>query len=161
MFDPNNYFKNIAISHIDIKHTEEKPAFFREYSSAKILINNSDLLEKMRYASNIILVSQFNGEKKFADTLDNNSKTYIGSVFLLKKIIKQVDIDVIRNELSNVWEDIFARIKKEIRTGQLKIGEVEAQQTPVGAITDNYYGIAVFFSYTEINCHSYNKNKWT
>jgi len=55
MFDIISYFKNIATSHKKILHTEQKPAFFREFSSRKVILDNSDLLMNMRNSSDVVL----------------------------------------------------------------------------------------------------------
>ena len=163
MFNPTEYFKNIAIAHKQILHTDDKPAFFREFSSSRVILDNSDLLQKMRTAADIVMVSQFNGNTNYNDGIDNNARTHIGSIFLIKKV-KVTDYDAIevsREELSVIWEDIYAKIKKDVRTNVLKIFNVSAQKTSIGAIADNYYGISVFFSYSEVICHKYSDDVWT
>ena len=161
MFDPNDYFKTIAETHNKLLHTDDNPAYFREFTSQSVMLNNSDFLLKMRNAKEVCIVSIFNGEKTFADNIDNNSRTYVGSVFLMKRVKSVSEINAARIELETIWEDIFAKLKKDIREGVVVIGHISAQQTPIGYIGDNYYSIAIFLSYSETFCHSYNPAMWT
>jgi len=162
MFDIISYFKNIATSHKKILHTEQKPAFFREFSSRKVILDNSDLLMNMRNSSDVVLVAQFNGETNYADNIDNNTRTHIGSIFLIKKVksTAYITIGEARTELTEVWDDIFAKIKNDIRKNQLPIFSPSAQTSSIGAIADNYYGISVFFSYSENINHKYSESVW-
>lgn len=157
----NNYFKNIAITHKSILHTEEQPAFFREYSSAKILLSNSDFLVKLRKAKEVVLISQFNGNIR-GSGIDNNTADESGSIFLLQRInvTDYAGIDSARINLMEIWNDILSKMKKDIREQNLLLFNFSWQVTPIGAIGDNYYGIAVIMSYKKKLCATYNSDRW-
>jgi len=157
---PNDYFKEIAIHHILLQHTEAKPAFFREFSSSRILIDNSDFLLKMRKSGDNILVSIFNGEKRYAEDIDNNTRINTGSILLLKKVKDITGVDAAREELDGIWEDINAKIKQDIRTSAIQLFGYSAQAVPIGMIGDSYFGLAFFISYADVYCHFPNTARW-
>jgi len=163
-FNPNEYFKSIAISHKEIQHTTENPAFFREFSSSKILFDNSDFLDKLRYAKQTALVSQFNGDSNtFGRSSDNLSKEYMGVVFIISKITdKNIDAVILKTE--SIIEDIIAKIQydsdNEILSPALSFKLTNIHASAVGIIANNYYGHAVFLNYTLPNCVAYNQDKW-
>lgn len=157
----NEYFKKIAETHKEILHTIDYPAYFREYSSSRLLINNSDFLTNLRNARDIILVSQFNGDMR-GNTIDNNSAHETGAIFLLKRVNigNFEEIDQARDTLDQIWLDILAKIKKNIRESELLIFDFDWQKMPLGAIGDNYYGLAIMMSFDRIECANYDVSKW-
>ena len=164
MFEPISFYKECAIHHKEILHTEEKPAFFREFSTAKILFDNSDFLVRMRKANETILVAEFNGDGAIiSKNLDQKAREYYGAVFLLEKV-KVTDYDGIeaaRKKLIEIWEDIDALTISKIRKGEIIAFDYRTKITSIGQIADSYYGISIFVSYTQGYCPKYNPEKWT
>jgi len=162
MFDPNEYFKQIAISHKDIAHTDEEPAYFREYSSIKILFDNSDFLDKMRYAKRFALVSQFNKDGNYTGkTADNKFRIYTGAIYLITRIIDKT-IDEAFEATNSVLEDIIARMEYDMDNENIpftfRLNEIAVHN--IGEIADGYYGLTAFMSYLEPACTDYNPEKW-
>lgn len=162
IFDPNAYFKQIAISNKEIMHTDEKPAYFREYSLINILFNNSDFLDKMRYAARYALVSQWNQDGNYGGpNTDNKLRTQTGAIYLISRIITKT-IDQAYKETSATLDDIIAKIEKDQDEGNfpltLKTNEIAI--TSLGQIADGYYGLGAFMSYQESACTVYDANKW-
>jgi len=162
MFDPNEYFKKIAIEHKDIAHTEDAPAFFREYSSIRILFDNSDFLDKMRYAKRFVLVSQFNKDGSITGkTADNKFRVYTGSIFLISRIIDKT-IDKAFDDTNEVLEDIISRIEFDMDNENIpltfRLNDIAIHN--IGEIADGYYGIMALLSYFEPTCTEFNAAKW-
>lgn len=164
--DVNDYFKQLAISHKDILHTEDAPAYFREYSSAKILFGNSDFLTKMRYTKNIALISQFNKDGSYSGTDDDRfRKNNIGTIYLIKKV-KANEVDDAFDSTYAVWQDIYTKMVKD--EGDEVFGAInfkfrESYVHSLGMIADGFYGIAVFINYDDFqdgSCLIYDAEKW-
>ncbi|NHZ84402.1 MAG: hypothetical protein GWP19_00795 [Planctomycetia bacterium] len=161
-FDPNAYFKEVAISNKEIKHTDKTPAFFREYSLINILFNNSDFLDKMRYAGRYVLVSQWNRDGGYAGpNIDNKRRIYTGAIYLISRIIDKT-IDQAYSETSRTIDDIISKIEYDQDQGQfpLTMRTNEITITSLGQIADGYYGLAAFMSYFESACNVYDQKKW-
>ncbi len=163
MFNATEYFRQIATQNKAIAHNDEtNKAFFREFSSAKVLFDNSDFLAKMRDASDTVLVSQFNGEINYDQRIDSGNRTNVGAIFLLKRVSATYynAIEDARVALIAIWEDIYAKMKHDIETNVICMRSPDVQTNPVGMIGDSYYGISVFISYDEYVNHRYDASKW-
>lgn len=167
--DPNEYFKGLAISHKDIKHTENKPAYFREYSSANILFGISDFFPKMGIAGSVSLVSQFNKDGNYEGSNDDSlKKVNTGTIYIIKKV-KSNNIDGAFNDTYAIWQDIFTKIKKDEAEGVFNVCEVnfkfgDSRVFALGMIADGYYGIAVFINIMDPSDGSvleYDPDKWS
>jgi hypothetical protein len=161
-FEPNDYFKKIAISHVDIAHTDDKPAYFREFSSVKILFNNSDFLDKMRYAKRFALVSQFNKDGNYSGpNSDSLFRNYTGAIYLISRIIDKT-IDQAFTDTNRVLDDIIAKIGNDMDTEQIpftfRLNEISVHS--LGEIADGYYGLVAFLSYIEPSCNVFDAAKW-
>ena len=164
-FDPLKYFKEVAVKHKQISHTDEKPAFFREFGSANILFNNSDFLTKMRDCANTALVAQFNEDGGInANNIDNNSRTYDGAIYLIRKVdVTDYDgIESTRKDLILIWNDIYAKLSNDIRKEQFHPSPsgLNFKIYAIGMIADSFYGIAILMSYSEKYCVKYDASKW-
>ena len=164
IFEPNEYFKQIAISHVDIAHTTDKPAYFREYSAIKILFNNSDFLDNMRYAKRFALVSQFNKEGNFAGiNADNKYRNYSGAIYLISRVIDK-SIDQAFEDTNSVLEDIIAKMENDIDAEVIpmtfRLNDISVHS--LGQIADGYYGLVAFLNYSDFQgaCKPYNSDKW-
>jgi len=135
MFDPIEFYRQCAIHHKDILHTDEKPAFFREFSSTKILFDNSDFIVRMRKAKKTILVAEFNGDSSIiSKNIDAKKREFYGAIFLLQKI-KVTDYNAIeteRKKLIKIWEDIDALTLHKIRENEIFIQDYSTKLTSIG-----------------------------
>ncbi len=162
IFEPNKYFKQIAISHVDIADTEEKPAYFREYSSIQILFNNSDFLDKMRYAKRFALVSQWNMDGNInGPNADQKIRTHTGSIYLISRLITK-DIDQAYKDTNSVLEEILAKMEEDQTEGKIPF-TFNLNDIPIfslGEIADGYYGHIALMSYKESACKAVDPKKW-
>lgn len=162
IFNPNSYFKQLAIEHVDIKHTDEKPAYFREYSSMRILFNNSDFLDQMRYANRTALVSQFNGDGGISGKPDSKVQTYTGSIYIITRIIDK-DKDEAFALTTKILQDIFARMQEDLDNMIIPITMSlnDIKIISLDEIGDGYYGHTAMMAYKEsAECIAYDSNKW-
>jgi len=164
-WDANEYFKTeIAEKHKDIAHTEEAPAFFREYSTSKILFDNSDFLSKLRYAKNIALISQFNGEGLLTGANDD-SLFYknTGVIYILKKVFDG-NIGAARDKTKEIFKQIIAKMRLDMNPEIRKVPHFfelnNIQIVPVGMIADKYYGLAAFMTFAEPECTEIDADVW-
>ena len=163
-FDPNAYFKQLAIEHVDIKHTEDKPAFFREYSTLKILFNNSDFLDKMKLAKRTGLVSQFNEDGSITGpNADNKIRVFTGAIYIITRIIEK-DKGEAFIFTNIILKDIIARMQKDLDENNIPI-TMKLNDIPIRSldeVADGYYGHMAMLAYTEsAECYEYNADKWT
>jgi len=164
MFDPNQYFKQIAESHKEIQHTELAPAFFREYSSSKVLFDNSEFLSKMRYVKRIGIVSQFNNDSNFfGPHADAHFKSISGAVYVIMKVIDK-DFQEVQNKTKEIINDIFCKLENDSEQGlisqeiNIKLNDISFHT--LGLIADNYYGAVMFINFFQPFCQTYNPDKW-
>ena len=161
--DINNYFKNIAISHIDILHTEENKSFFREYSSATIILD-STFHNNLRYAGNNVLISQFNDDSQLpTPASDFNRNSESGSLYVLSRIIDK-DTEAARLKAKELRDDILAKIKQDVRNNNgfephFVFDNISSHT--IGRIADNFFAIIINFSFSNKFANTYNSEKWT
>jgi len=161
----NNYLKGLAISHVDLQHTPEKPAFFREYSTSGILFDNSDFLNKMRYANRIALVSQFNEDGGINGVnADSHSAVNTGAIYIISKTIDK-DIEQARQKSKEVLIDIISKIiydsENNIIPSEIQFDIKSIDINTIGMIADTYFGISAFMKYTDFSlCFNYKPDKW-
>lgn len=164
MFDINVYLKILAQMHVELQDTEEKPAFFREFSTSKILFDNSDFLNKMRYAKETVMVSQFNGEGRISgpneDSLaDSNS----GAIYILTRANKS-NMDEAQLKCKTILKDMVARIVHDKEQNLIPENvnfDLAGEFNNIGMIADSYYGVVLFLSYVDYSlCLQYNSDKW-
>jgi len=159
--DLNNYFRTLAEEHILIAHTEEKPTFFREYASARILLD-TDFHNNLRKAGDNVLVSQFNDDGNLPLPMnDRFRENPIGSVYIFTRI-KTEGIEAARLVAKSIRDDIFARIDHDIRENNIQRDFVINQISPVtiGRVADNFFGIVINISYSQRYKPGYDANKW-
>lgn len=159
--DLNNYFKDIAETHTDILHTEEKPSFFREYSSARVLLDNT-FHANLRYAGDNVLVAQFNDDGQIPPPQDDfNRDRRSGSLFILSRI-KDKDKEAARLKAIEIRNDILAKFYQDARTKlipkQFVINDIGT--TTIGQMADNFFGIMLTFSFSDKYLYAYNSEKW-
>ena len=163
-WNPNSYFKEIAEKHKEIAHTEDKPAFFREHSASKLLFDNSDFLNKMRYVKDIALVSQFNGDGYL--TGPNDDQLYMkntGAIYIIKKVFDG-NIGAARNKAKEILKQIIAKMRSDKEAEISKVSHFfemnNIQIVSVGMIADKFYGLAAFMTYAESECTEINPDVW-
>lgn len=167
MFNANDYFKQLAIQHVELQHTEEEPAFFREYSSAKILLHYSDFLDNMRYNKRNVLISQFNYESNIGGQ-NSDSKIDIptGSIYVIRK--KQHEEgnetgDEVLKATRQIIEDIVLRLQHDSEQGNfpVSIDMNNIRIVSMGEIADGYWGHTAFIQWLEsFECKGYDETKW-
>lgn len=161
--DLNSYFKTIAEEHVDILHNEDDTvkAYFRSYSSATILLDN-EFHKNLRYSKDNILISQFNNDGGLP--LPSNDFPWSepnGTLFILSRII-DTNIEAAISKAIEIRNDILARYKQDLKDGQIDLNFMisSVQSQSIGRIADNYYGIALFISYSETYKNTYDITKW-
>jgi hypothetical protein len=166
--DLNLYFKNIAENHKSIRHSEQLPAYFREYSSSKIIFGMSDFLSKMGNAKDVILVSQFNNDGNYAGpNHDTWRKDITGTVYLLKRADSDT-IDQANSDVYSIWQDILAKMQVDNDDPDLPLGNGEFNFRDfyvytLGMVADSFFGIAIFMTYKDFSdgaCLVYDSDQW-
>jgi hypothetical protein len=146
--------KKYATEHKLLMHTEEKPTFFYELSSSKIMLNFSEFLTQQRYAGKNIVVVQFAGDGAvFGPSIDQRLRSYTGSIFFLSKIDireKEGRKKAIRTAIT-IWEDFDDRLITETRAAKIKekIDTTSIGIHVLGLLGDMYTGIVVNMSFLE------------
>ncbi len=161
-FNPNDYFKQLAIEHIDIQHTEDKPAYFREYSTVRILFNNSDFLDKMKYMKRTGLVSQFNNDGGTSGGHDSKNRIFTGAIYVITRIINKSK-DEAQAHCKQIMNDIFARMQHDMEGMTIPITTElnNIKYHSLDEIADGFYGLAGLISYQEsAECIVYDSSKW-
>jgi hypothetical protein len=162
--DLNAYFKQLAEEHAEILHSDnaETKGYFRAFNSSSIFIDG-EIKDNLRYLSTNAIISQFNEDSSLpVPSNDYNRQTPSGSLFILSRI-KDADIESARAKAIEIRNDIYARLKKDMRDGTILKGfQIESiQSSSIGRIASNLYGIVLFFSFTEHFAAPYNADKWT
>jgi len=166
MFDINAYLKSLAESHSDLLHTEEAPSFFKESSTSRMLFNNSDFLNKLRYVKNNALVSQFNLEGGWDGP--NQSQTHsfqTGSIFILSRLQPtDNDVESARNRCHKIFKDIKARMEFDTDSGTIPETvnfDFNIRSYPLGMLGDNFYGMMYMIAFDDYNdCVTHNPDVW-
>jgi len=167
--NPNDYFKEIAIAHKDIAHTDEAPAYFREYSSANILFGISDFINKLRYTKSTALISQFNKDGNyFGPNTDQFAKDNTGTIYIIKKVDSK-SIGIAYDETYEIWKDILTKIRKDEDEGlflerKIDFRYKQAYVHSLGMIADGFFGIAIFLSCLDLQDGSplvYDPDRWS
>jgi len=162
--DLNSYFEQLAIEHNEIQHTSEKPAFFREYASARILLD-TNFHKNLRNCGNNILISQFNDDGNLpVPTNDFNRENPIGTLYIFSRILAS-EIEDARLTAKGIRDDIYARLKRDMRSQDdiFERGFQIEQISPVtiGRVADNFYGMSLNISYSQKYTAVYDESKWT
>ncbi len=163
--DINAYFELLATEHNKIYHTEDAPAFFKEFSTSRIIFDNSDFLAKMRYVKDTALIAQWNEDGGWdGPNHDKRYRYYTGAVILLQRV-RDGDITGARSECNSIFEDIISRIEYDSEQGtipqnvQFYLNETTAHA--IGMIADKYYGIMYMMRYRDFaSCTPYNPDTW-
>ncbi len=158
----NNYFKNIAVSHTEILHSEENKAFFREYASARIILD-TDFHKNLRNCGNNILISQFNDDSQLpVPSNDFGRESPSGTLYILSRIFDN-DMDAAKGKAKELRNDIYAKMKYDLQERVLPksflISNMSSQT--IGRIADNFFGIAIHISFSDKYVAPYTQNKWT
>jgi hypothetical protein len=166
MFDINAYLKSLAESHADLLHTESHPAFFKEYSTNRILFDNSDFLNKLRYVKDNALVAQFNLEGGWDGPNQSQIHSFqSGAVFILSRLQPDEDAEAARDRCHRIFKDIKARIAFDIDSEIIPPTvsfDMNMRAHPVGMLADKFYGMMYLFSFDDYaDCLEYNAGKWT
>jgi len=159
--DLNNYFKTLAEEHVLIQHSEETPAFFREYASARILLD-TDFHKNLRNCSDNILISQFNDDGTLpSPNIDFKRQQLTGTLYIASRI-QESDIEAARLVARSIRDDIYARFERDIREETIMKGYVVRAISPftIGRFADNFYCMALNISYEEKYAPTYNQNVW-
>lgn len=166
LFDIVTYFKNIAISHVDLAHTDENPAFFREYSSARVVFETSDFFKDQASHGEKIMILQSNDDGGTTGPhADSNLMNRNFAVWLLTKVEHNnfTEVDTAKAELQELFDDIYTKIRKDRNEETIprQLNKNNIQLNSIGPIGDSYYGKVAFFSITnEEYLVSYNPEKW-
>lgn len=160
--DLNAYFLEIATSHTDLAHCQTTKAYFREFTSARILFD-SDFHKNLRFAANNLLISQFNNDSALPVPGNDFKRQHpTGSLYILSRIINN-DTESARQKTSEICNDILSKIDYDTRHGILpKDFMVKNYQVhTIGRMADNFFGIVLFIGYSENYSAPYNASKWT
>jgi len=148
MFDFHNYFKQIAVSHKQIAHTPEKPAFFREFSASKVMFNLSDFFTHQAEHARNILIYQSNDEGNLAGVnADTTFRTKIITLYLLRKVEynNHEHIELANAELETIFDDIFSKMKRDRNNDLIPLTTKLNSFTvnSLGMIADSYFGLVI------------------
>lgn len=158
----NTYFENLAKSNTDFAHGQENKAFFREFSSARIMLD-SDFHNNLSFCGKNILISQFNDDSQLPPPQNDFPREQAtGAIYILTRIFDN-DMEQARIKAIRLRDDIYAKIKKDTQenvfTKGLVFGQMSSQT--IGRVADNFFGIVVFMSYNTRYSISYDALKWT
>lgn len=159
--DLNIYFKQLAIEHQSVLHTEEKKAFFREYASARILLD-TDFHKNLRACGNNVIISQFNDDGPLpVPANDFSREEMIGTLYIFSRII-DANMEAARLVTKSLRNDIYSRIKHDMSEQVIERNFVINQMasTTIGRVADNFYGIAINISYSQKFTAPYDAAKW-
>jgi len=159
--DLNEYFQQLATEHTDIQHTAEKPAFFREYASSRILLD-TDFHNNLRNSGDNVLISQFNDDGILPAPMDDfMMEQPTGTLYILCRI-KETGKEAARLKAKEIRNDIYARIRREKRQGALlkDFNITSISPVTIGLVASNFYGVAINISYTQRFEASYDAEKW-
>jgi len=159
--DINSYFYNLATEHVLLNHSPESKSFFRSYSSATVLLDN-EFHKNLRYATNNVLISQFNGDASLpVPSEDFPRQSVNGTLFILSRIADGVS-ESARIRATGLRDDILARLRKDMReetiSRHFQITAIQSQT--IGRIADNFYAIALFIAYQDKYIIEYDQNIW-
>ena len=153
------YFEKLSRQHVDIKHNDSAPRFFR--------LKGRDVTTKLQRADNIILVLE-SPEFSFSDNnSDNIFKDRIGAFAILKRVKKLDDFieqeDAV-DECEQIAEEIFKLMRRDNKSyseqlfGYLPINSFSGFK--VGPVYDGFYGIRVEFKFGDAVSMCVDESKW-
>lgn len=152
------YFETLCRQHVDIKHTDRNPRFFR--------MKPRDVTTKLGKADNVIVVIE-TPEFNFDDNKsDNVMKDKTGAFAILKRVplddFEKQDDAV---DLCESIADEFVRILKrdnrnydDLKFGYLPLNSISGFK--VGPVYDGFYGVRIEFKFGDSISMCVNDSKW-
>lgn len=154
------YFKSLATKHVDIKHSEEEPHFYR-YELDDVL---EGISKDLNYPALILEAYDLNYKDEKSDNLQ---KTRNGGFILLDHCGDSGDHDRIHNiwdKLEEIGEELVVKIKADKKDKSIKVVRDFDLNDVDGTLLDiketGHYGIRFSYGITSARSLDVNPDKW-
>jgi hypothetical protein len=151
------FFRKLAKYHKQLRHTPEKPSFFRAVVTEDPLGSNYHVDEMLKaFRSTIklpcMVMELFTFQDDNKQMADNIRRTRVGGIIILDKVDKHShdSLEQTLDKCDGIAQEIMAYVmayyRKYEQKGRLELNSVQGE--PVGPVGDNLYGIRRNFEIT-------------